>query len=47
MQTWTEQMGLPVVTVQKINETSFKLTQKRFFSNPEDEGKQMNDSPFK
>ncbi|XP_001358398.3 glutamyl aminopeptidase [Drosophila pseudoobscura] len=36
MLTWTVQMGLPVVTVEKISETEYKLTQKRFLSNPND-----------
>lgn len=47
MATWTQQSGLPVVNVAKINATQYKLTQKRFFSNPENEKVQLNDSPFK
>ncbi|SPP87880.1 glutamyl aminopeptidase isoform X2 [Drosophila guanche] len=35
MQTWTEQMGLPVVEVEK-NGNSYKLTQKRFLANADD-----------
>uniref|UniRef100_A0A034VK36 glutamyl aminopeptidase n=1 Tax=Bactrocera dorsalis TaxID=27457 RepID=A0A034VK36_BACDO len=35
MQTWTEQMGLPVVEVKKDGNT-YTLTQKRFLANPED-----------
>uniref|UniRef100_A0A1I8PGY6 glutamyl aminopeptidase n=1 Tax=Stomoxys calcitrans TaxID=35570 RepID=A0A1I8PGY6_STOCA len=45
MQTWTEQMGLPVVEV-KRNGNSYTLTQKRFFANPEDYDGTYNDSPF-
>lgn len=36
MRTWTEQSGLPVVNVHKVNETHLLLTQKRFLSNPKD-----------
>ncbi|KAL7728103.1 hypothetical protein ACLKA6_002245 [Drosophila palustris] len=36
MLTWTVQMGLPVVTIQKVSNTEYKLTQKRFLSNPND-----------
>ncbi|KAL5292090.1 ENPEP.2 family protein [Megaselia abdita] len=46
MRTWTEQMGLPVVKVEKISPTKFKLTQKRFFSNPEDYKGTYDDSVF-
>lgn len=46
MQTWTEQMGLPVVEV-KRNGNSYTLTQKRFFANSEDYNGVYNDSPFK
>ncbi|KAH8312017.1 hypothetical protein KR044_009049 [Drosophila immigrans] len=34
MLTWT--MGLPVVTITKVSDTEYKLTQKRFLSNPND-----------
>uniref|UniRef100_A0A1B0DFZ4 glutamyl aminopeptidase n=1 Tax=Phlebotomus papatasi TaxID=29031 RepID=A0A1B0DFZ4_PHLPP len=37
MDTWTRQGGFPVVTVEKLNSTKYKLTQKRFFSNPEND----------
>lgn len=46
MQTWTEQMGLPVVEVIRT-ENGFKLTQKRFFANPEDYNGTYEDSEFK
>ncbi|XP_053945175.1 glutamyl aminopeptidase-like [Anastrepha ludens] len=46
MNTWTEQMGLPVVMVEQLNDTQFKLTQKRFFSNPDDYDGTYDDSPF-
>ncbi|XP_017039730.2 glutamyl aminopeptidase [Drosophila ficusphila] len=36
MLTWTVQMGLPVVTIEKVSDTEYKLTQKRFLSNPND-----------
>uniref|UniRef100_T1PDR7 glutamyl aminopeptidase n=1 Tax=Musca domestica TaxID=7370 RepID=T1PDR7_MUSDO len=45
MQTFTEQMGLPVVEV-KRNGNSYTLTQKRFFANPEDYKGSYTDSPF-
>ncbi|XP_073818639.1 glutamyl aminopeptidase-like isoform X2 [Musca autumnalis] len=45
MQTFTEQMGLPVVEV-KRNGNSYTLTQKRFFANPEDYDGTYTDSPF-
>ncbi|XP_030370506.1 glutamyl aminopeptidase isoform X2 [Scaptodrosophila lebanonensis] len=35
MQTWTEQMGLPVIEVEK-NGNSYRLTQKRFLANKDD-----------
>lgn len=47
MATWTQQSGFPVVNVEKINATQYKITQKRFFSNPENEKVQLNDSYFK
>ncbi|GAB0087436.1 Aminopeptidase [Sergentomyia squamirostris] len=37
MDTWTRQGGFPVVTVEKVDEKTYKLTQKRFFSNPEND----------
>uniref|UniRef100_T1GQI9 Aminopeptidase n=1 Tax=Megaselia scalaris TaxID=36166 RepID=T1GQI9_MEGSC len=46
MRTWTEQMGLPLVEVEKLSTTSFRLTQKRFFSNPEDYNGVYDDSVF-
>lgn len=46
MQTWTEQMGLPVVEVQKDGNT-YTLTQKRFLSNPEDYSAEFEESKFK
>uniref|UniRef100_A0A1B0AGP0 glutamyl aminopeptidase n=1 Tax=Glossina pallidipes TaxID=7398 RepID=A0A1B0AGP0_GLOPL len=45
MQTWTEQMGLPVVQIVR-NGSSFKLTQKRFLANPEDYNGVYEDSQF-
>lgn len=34
--TWTEQMGLPVIIVEKLNSTTYIITQNRFLSNPAD-----------
>ncbi|XP_017484575.1 PREDICTED: glutamyl aminopeptidase-like [Rhagoletis zephyria] len=45
MQTWTEQMGLPVVEVAKDGNT-YTLTQKRFLSNPEDYDAEFEESKF-
>lgn len=47
MKTWTEQSGFPVLIVKKKSETEYELKQKRFLSNPKNEGNQTNDSPFK
>lgn len=46
MRTWTEQMGLPLVTVKIITPGKLRLTQKRFFSNPEDYKGTYDDSEF-
>lgn len=46
MKTWTEQSGLPVVSVETHNKTYLVLKQKRFFSNPEDYNKTVPPSPF-
>ncbi|XP_037945830.1 glutamyl aminopeptidase-like [Teleopsis dalmanni] len=46
MRTWTEQMGFPVVEVIRTTPTTFRLTQKRFFSNIEDYNAIYNDSVF-
>lgn len=47
MNTWTVQMGFPVVTVEQVSTTKYRLTQKRFFSNPKDYESEYNDSPYK
>lgn len=39
-------MGLPLVKVEKLSPTKFKLTQKRFFSNPKDYSGTYDDSVF-
>lgn len=39
MDTWTSQSGYPVVNVTRINDNTFKLVQKRFFTDPNSEGK--------
>lgn len=44
MNTWTRQMGLPVVNVKKQN-FSYILTQKRFLANPKAKFN-LNDSPY-
>ncbi|XP_020715909.1 glutamyl aminopeptidase [Ceratitis capitata] len=46
MNTWTVQMGFPVVTVEQVSTTKYRLTQKRFFSNPKDYESEYNDSPY-
>jgi len=46
MQTWTEQMGLPVVEVEKSGST-YKLTQKRFLANEDDYAAEAEASSFK
>lgn len=35
MAPWTTQMGFPVINVEKISNTQYRLTQQRFFSNPD------------
>lgn len=47
MGTWTKQMGFPVVTVKKLSETQYELTQKRFFSNPDNAEQEYTDSEYK
>ena len=34
MNTWTRQMGHPVVSIEKINATTIRLTQKHFLLDP-------------
>ncbi|KAH8335428.1 hypothetical protein KR074_001621 [Drosophila pseudoananassae] len=46
MLTWTVQMGLPVVTIEKVSDTEYKLTQKRFLSNPNDYDEEHEASEF-
>ena len=36
MDTWTRQMGFPVVTVSHLHGNRYKLTQQRFLLNPHD-----------
>ena len=36
MDTWTLQMGFPVVKVTRLNDSAVKLTQNRFLLNAED-----------
>ncbi|XP_037715245.1 glutamyl aminopeptidase isoform X2 [Drosophila subpulchrella] len=45
MQTWTEQMGLPVVEVEKSG-NNYKLTQKRFLANEDDYAAEAEASSF-
>ncbi|XP_050744759.1 glutamyl aminopeptidase isoform X1 [Drosophila biarmipes] len=45
MQTWTEQMGLPVVEVEKSG-NNYKLTQKRFLANQDDYAAEAEASSF-
>lgn len=44
--TWIRQKGIPVVNVKKINENSFELTQKRFFTDPESADKETVESEY-
>lgn len=45
MNTWTKQMGFPVINVKKLNFTNYFLTQKRFLENPGAKYKRE-DSPY-
>jgi len=36
MDTWTRQMGFPVVTISRLNRSTYLLEQKRFLINPDD-----------
>ncbi|KAK2153435.1 hypothetical protein LSH36_297g02026 [Paralvinella palmiformis] len=45
MDTWTRQMGFPVVTVKKIGKNKYRLDQSRFLLNPEDKY-DKNSSPY-
>lgn len=36
VETWTQQMGFPVINVEKLNSNTYIVTQNRFLSNPED-----------
>ena len=45
MSTWTEQMGFPVISVQRTGET-VTLKQERFLSVQAEAGSSMADSPF-
>lgn len=46
MDTWTRQSGYPVVNVEKIDDKTFRLVQKRFFTDPNSEGKDTMESDF-
>lgn len=46
MQTWTEQMGLPVVEVVKDG-NNYRLKQKRFLANQDDYNVEVEPSSFK
>jgi glutamyl aminopeptidase len=46
MSTWTKQKGLPVVSVERTGRSSFRLTQKRFLADPDNEGVET-DSDYK
>lgn len=47
METWTRQEGVPVVNVSDLGGGKYRLTQKRFFSNPENEHNEAPPSEFK
>lgn len=34
MSTWTKQMGYPLITIERNNQTSIKITQKQFLLDP-------------
>jgi glutamyl aminopeptidase len=44
--TWIRQKGIPVVSVERVNNV-FQLTQKRFLTDPENEGKETVESEYK
>lgn len=46
MSTWTKQMGYPVVNVEQVSPTQYKLTQKRFLLNPNSENQTHAESEF-
>lgn len=46
LKTWTVQMGFPVINVEQLTKTKYRLTQKRFFSNPKDYSLHIDDSPY-
>ena len=45
MNTWTKQMGHPVVTIERVNENSIKIKQSQFLLDPSTPPIEM--SPFK
>lgn len=47
MDTWTKQMGYPVVTISNNNGQTATVTQTRFLQNPLSEGELMAPSPYK
>lgn len=47
MSTWTNQMGYPVVNVEQVSPNQYKLTQKRFLANPDNENETHEPSEFK
>ena len=46
MATWTQQMGYPVIEVTRVSDSSYRLTQRRFLSNPKNEGQPTLPSAF-
>jgi aminopeptidase N len=34
MNTWTKQMGYPLITIERIDDNHIKLSQKQFLSDP-------------
>jgi glutamyl aminopeptidase len=47
MDTWLSQRGYPVVNVKKVDDTTYRLTQKRFLTDPNNEGRDPEPSPYK
>uniref|UniRef100_A0A1B0CJN9 glutamyl aminopeptidase n=1 Tax=Lutzomyia longipalpis TaxID=7200 RepID=A0A1B0CJN9_LUTLO len=47
MTTWINQKGYPVVTVKKLNDNTYELTQERFLLNPDSKADETENSPFR
>lgn len=47
MDTWTKQMGYPIINVEIISPTEYSLKQTRFLSNPSSHDEEQEESEFK